>query len=105
MYSSITPLYEPVIWPNVGLFRLTSNLSTASVFGASACGLNGLPAPTNATLSWVSTAGVDQIAAPAYWSLGCFGGWIVHVFLTTVPVSASRTFIEPLNVSRADGSP
>ena len=65
--------------------------------GASACCWNGLPAPTNAHLSFVSTAGVDQIPAPANLSFGCLGGWIVQVFLSMRPVFASMKVIEPWN--------
>ena len=86
-----------MISPKCGLERLTSNLTTASVLGCSACGLNGLPTPTKATLSWVSTAGVDQMPPPANWLSGCLGGWMVHVFLIIWPVLASRKFIEPWN--------
>jgi hypothetical protein len=81
--------------PNLALRRSTLNFRIASVCACSACGLNGLPAPTNATLSSVSTAGVDQIPPPAKRSSGCFGAWIVHVFLSIAPVFASRKFIEP----------
>src|SRR5947208_2284982 len=75
-----------MISPKCGLERSTSNLTTASVLACSACGLNGLPTPTKATLSCGSTAGVDQIPPPAYRSSGCLGGWIVHVFLISSPV-------------------
>ena len=71
----------------------------------SACGLNGLPAPTNAHLSRVSMAGVDQIPPPAYLSFGRFGGWIVHVFLSTRPLFASRKFIDPWNACRSLSGP
>src|SRR5947208_17164489 len=94
-YSSTRPLYDPTICPNVGLFGLTSNFRMASVCGCSAWGLKGFPAPTNATLSLVSTAGVDQMPAPANRSLGCLGGWIVHVFLISRHVLASMKFIDP----------
>src|SRR5947209_12278297 len=90
---------------NWGLAGLMSNLSTESVWGCSASFLNGLPAPTNATLSAVSMAGVDQIPPPANWSLGWLGGWRVQVFLITRPVLASRKFMDPWNASRSAWGP
>src|SRR5919197_1834253 len=94
-YSSIRPLYEPMISPKLGLERSTSNLTTAFVLACSACGLNGLAVPVYATLASGSIAGVDQIPAPAKSSFGSPGGWIVQVFLTTEPDAASRKTIEP----------
>src|SRR2546423_11982689 len=94
-----------MICPNLRLLRLTSNFRIEFACLASAFGLNGFPAPANATLPRVSTAGVDQIAAPAKLSFGCFGGWIVYVFLSTPPGLASREFIDPWKAWRAAASP
>ena len=94
-----------MIRPNRRLFLFTSILMTESAYLYSAWGLNGLPVPTYATFAWVSTAGVDQIVAPAYWSLGLFGGWIVHIFFKTRPLSASTKFIDPWKAIRSESSP
>src|SRR5205823_11265251 len=87
-YSSTLPLYEPTISPNVGRVLSRSILMTASALAASCFGWNGLAVPTYAYFVVRSTAGVDQMPAPANPSW-VSGGWIVHVFLTRAPVAAS----------------